>query len=90
MMVSVGRWSLSQVSLNLNQVEAKLTNLICIPNPDAFLKGARRILESQKPPNSRNKNRQIEEPLSESSLNRKWQSPCYSLKNWQICEIVET
>ncbi len=31
--------------------------------------GARQILESQKPTNSRNKNRQIEEPLSESSRN---------------------
>jgi len=31
--------------------------------------GARRILESQKLPNSRNKNQQIEEPLSESSRN---------------------
>ena len=33
--------------------------------------GGRRILESQKPPNSRNKNQQIEEPLSESSRNYK-------------------
>ncbi len=44
-------------------------------------RGARQILESQKPTNSRNKNQQIEEPLSESSRNRKWQSPCYSRKN---------
>jgi len=29
--------------------------------------GARQIHENQKPPNSRNQNRQIEEPLSESS-----------------------
>jgi len=42
--------------------------------------GARQIHENQKPPNSRNQNRQIEEPLSESSRNRKW----------QVCEIVET
>jgi len=42
--------------------------------------GGRQILESQKPPNSRNTNRQIEEPLSESSRNWKWQSPCYSGK----------
>jgi len=27
-----------------------------------YLEGARRIRENQKPPNSRNKNRQIEEP----------------------------
>jgi len=31
--------------------------------------GARRILESQNPTNSRYKNQQIEEPLSESSRN---------------------
>ena len=52
--------------------------------------GARQIRENQKPPNSRNQNQQIEEPLSESSRNRKWQSPCYSGKKWQVCEIVET
>ncbi len=53
-------------------------------------RGARQIRENQKPPNSRNQNRQIEEPLSESSRNRKWQSLCYSGKKWQVCEIVET
>jgi len=41
--------------------------------------GARQIRENQNPPNSRNKNQQIEEPLSESSRN----------KNGKVCVIVE-
>jgi len=60
----------------LTILKMNVSNIFC----NILSRGARRIRENQNPPNSRNKNRQIEEPLSESSRN----------ENGKVRVIVET